>query len=80
MPNPMHFDSDRDYYDACLSPEDKIVQALSDGESDLLTQQYIDWMIKQRPEAVAQLLIDTAEASKHLDEFAKIKIREDAEP
>jgi hypothetical protein len=37
-------------------------------------------MIKQRPEAVAQLLIDTAEASKHLDEFAKIKIREDAEP
>jgi|TARA_A100001518_G_C1208099_1_gene50744 serine/threonine protein phosphatase PrpC len=80
MPNPMHFDSDWDYYDACLSPEDKIVQALSDGENDLLTQQYIDWMIKQRPQAVAQLLIDTAEASKYLDDFAKIKIREDAEP
>ena len=80
MPNPMLYDSDWDYYDACLSPEDKIVQALSDGENDLLTQQYIDWMIKQRPEAVAQLLIDTTEASKYLDEFAKIRVREDAEP
>ncbi len=80
MPNPMLYDSDWDYYDACLSPEDKIVQALSDGESDLLTQQYIDWMIKQQPQAVAQLLIDTTEASKYLDEFAKIRVREDAEP
>lgn len=80
MPNPMLYDSDWDYYDACLSPEDKIVQALSDGESDLLTQQYIDWMIKQQPKAVAQLLIDTTEASKYLDEFAKIRVREDAEP
>lgn len=80
MPNPMHFDSDWDYYDACLSPEDKIVQALNDGESDLLTQRYIDWMIKQRPQAVAQLLIDSPDAKEHLDDFAKIKTREDAEP
>lgn len=80
MPNPMYFDSDWDYYDACMSPEDKIVQALTDGESWVLTQEYIDWMLKQRFEAAASLLIDADEAHKYLDEFAKTKVKEDAEP
>lgn len=76
----MHFDSDWDYYDACLSPEDRIVQALVDGESGALTQRYIDWMLRHRPSDAAHLLIDSPDAKEHLDDFAKIKIREDEEP
>ncbi|WP_075881484.1 hypothetical protein [Vreelandella massiliensis] len=72
MPNPaLNYDSDWDYHNSNLSPEDQIVQALSDGEDHALTCEYINWMIKQRPEAVANLLIDTAEAHTHLDAFAR---------
>jgi hypothetical protein len=75
----MHFDSDIDYHDACLSPEDQIVQALSDDESHVLTCEYINWMIKHRPEATAHLLIDTAEAHSHLDAFARQKAKAEDE-
>lgn len=80
MSNPMHFDSDWDYHDACMSDEDRVVQALTDGESSVLTERYVNWMLSTHPDAVAELLIDTAEAHKYLELFAKITITEDAEP
>lgn len=71
MPNPMLFDSEDDYRDACLSANDRIVQALTDrGDADLV-HDYVDWVLAMKPETAESLLIDTAEAHDALQAFAK---------
>lgn len=77
MPNALNYDSRDDYLDACMGAQDKIVQAITDREE--LVDAYVEWMIDTRPETLAELLIDTAEAHDSLQAFAKVHIAAEAE-
>lgn len=55
MPNPMHFDSDWDYYNACMSPVQQIMQAIDDGEREM--DSYLDWGKKRYPELTERELM-----------------------
>lgn len=74
-----NFDSDWDYHESLMTPEEKVVEAITDGDEPIATQ-YIDWMLKKHTSHVRTLLIDTAGATPYLEEFAKIKIENEAIP
>lgn len=74
-----NFDSDWDYHESLMTPEEKVVEAIADGGEPIATQ-YVDWMLEKHNSHVRTLLIDTAGATPYLEEFAKTKIEDEAIP
>ena len=73
MPNPHLFDSDWDYYDACLTPAQRMANAIIEGESEALLDQYLEWVANNK----AEQLVEKVE---WVDEFTRWKIDIEEEP
>lgn len=73
MPNAHLFDSDRDYQDACLTPAQRMANAIIDGEDESLLDQYLVWTAINKVEQLVEQV-------EWVDEFTRWKIDIEGEP
>lgn len=71
------FDSDWDYFESLMTPEEKIAEAITEDES--MGAAFAKWMNEQFPRA-AELVIANYADAYYLETFAKQRIDEEGEP